>query len=71
MDDKFKKIIKDNINLKGFAYSLIDEVLEPALKQLVLDSKSPIDDAMVGLIYPVLELEIKKKVDEFLDKLIS
>lgn len=57
-----KKLVLDSIDLEKLAFALIDEVVEPALKEAVAKSATPIDDAILGVLYPVVEAEIKKLV---------
>jgi len=65
------QIVKDNINLGGIASDVLDEVLEPALKKVVADTSNPLDDMLMASIYPVLEAELKKLVEEQINKLLK
>ena len=67
MKKELLKILADNVNLKGIAYDMIDEVLEEALKKVVADSSNPFDDMLMASVYPILEKEVKKLIDEHLD----
>ena len=60
MKKELLKILADNVNLKGIAYDMIDEVLEEALKKVVADSSNPFDDMLMASVYPILEKEVKK-----------
>lgn len=70
--EKALKILKDNVNLQGIAFDVIDDVLEEALKKVVADSSNPFDDMLMASVYPVLEKELKelieKKFKELLDE---
>lgn len=55
-----KKLVLESIDLEKLSFGLIDEVLEPAIKEAVQKSPTPIDNAVVDLLYPVLETELKK-----------
>ena len=69
VSDKVKALAKASFNLKGFSHGVIDEILEEALKKVVADSSNPFDDILMASVYPVLEAELKKKLDELIDKL--
>lgn len=60
----FKKLILDSVDLEKLSFAVIDEVLEPAIKEAVAKSPTPIDNAVVDLLYPVLETELKKILAE-------
>ena len=62
------KILKDNVNLEGIVFALLDDVIEKALQEAVSKSENKIDD-MVMVIYPTLESEIKKLISEKLSEL--
>lgn len=64
-----KKLVLDSVDLKKLSFALLDEVLEPALKEAVAKSSTPIDDAVFNLLYPVLEAEVKKLIDAEIEKL--
>lgn len=55
-----KKILLDSIDVEKLAFAVIDEALEPALKEAVLKSENKIDDSVVALLYPIIEAEVKK-----------
>lgn len=69
MKVNIKKILVESIDLKKLSFALVDEALEPALKEVVANSENKIDDALVEIIYPVLEAELKKKLEEAIAKL--
>jgi len=55
-----KKVLLDSIDLEKLAAALIEEGLEPALKQVVADSSNLVDDAVFATVYPPLKLELHK-----------
>jgi hypothetical protein len=55
-----KKLVLDSVDLEKLAFGVIDEVLEKALNEVVAKSENKIDDAVAAMIYPILEVEIKK-----------
>lgn len=67
MSDKLKKLAVASFDLKGFATGLVDEVIEEALKKVVTDSSNTIDDALFPILWPLLEEEAKKLIEEKLD----
>lgn len=67
MKEELLKILINNINLKGIATDLIDNVIEEALKKVVADTATTFDDMAMAALYPVLEVEIKKLIEEHLD----
>lgn len=71
MKDKLLKILLDNVNAKGMAFDIIDEVLEEALKKVVADSSNKLDDMLMASIYPILEKEMKELIGEKFDELLK
>lgn len=67
MKDKVLEILIKSIDLKGLAIGLLDEVLEEALKKVVADSENAFDDMAMAALWPVLEGELKKMIEEKLD----
>lgn len=57
-----KKILLDSIDLEKLAVSLIEQGLEPALKEVVKDSSNLVDDAIFAMVYPPLKLELHKLI---------
>ena len=68
---KVTDILLDNVNLGGMAFSIIDDVLEEALKKVVADSSNPFDDMLMASVYPVLEKELKDLITEQINKLLA
>lgn len=64
-------IIKKNINLGGLVSDLLDKALKPALQKVVDDSANPYDNMLMATAYPIMEQEIKAKVEEFVNKLFE
>jgi NH3-dependent NAD+ synthetase len=58
--DVVKTSVQVKINLVGLADGLVDEVLEPALKEVVANTQNTFDDAAMAMVYPTLEVELKK-----------
>jgi hypothetical protein len=80
--DVVKQTVQVKINLVGLADGLVDEVLEPALKEVVADTTNTFDDMAMAMIYPTLELklkelyaaklaEVQKQLDEALAKVLG
>ena len=57
-----KKLVLDSVDLEKLSFAVLDEVLEPALKEAVAKSATQLDDAAVALLYPVIEAEVKKLI---------
>ena len=49
---------------KEIAIELINEVLEPALKEAVSKSSTPIDDAVVAALLPSVKAELLKLIEK-------
>lgn len=60
-------VLIKSIDLKALANGIVDEVVEESLKKVVADSSNPIDDMVMASLWPVLEVELKKVIDEKLD----
>lgn len=62
------KILVDSVvvkvDFKSIAFGAIDKVLEPALQKVVDDSSNPFDNAAMALVYPTLEIELKKLIEK-------
>lgn len=61
------KVLVKSIDLKGLANGLIDDVLEVALDKVVEATSTPFDDAAKAALWPILEGEVKKLIEEHLD----
>ena len=69
--DELVQILISNVNLKGIAFDLIDGVAEEALRNIVESSENKWDDALMTSIYPVLEKELKRLIEEKLKELLK
>lgn len=67
MDKKLLLLLAQSIDLKKLANGIIDEVIEESLKKVVADSKNTFDDAAMAIVWPLLEVEVKRLVEEKLD----
>jgi len=68
---KILEIVGKNLNLGGLFADVLDEVLEPVLRDFVEDSANPYDDMLLAAAYPILERELKAKVEEAVNKLFA
>jgi len=57
-----KKLLLDSVDLEKLAFGLIDDVIEVAIKEAVAKSETKIDDSVVALLYPIVEVEVKKLI---------
>jgi hypothetical protein len=57
-----KKILLDSIDVEKLAFALIDDVVEVAVKEAIAKSATPIDDAVVAMLWPTIEVEVKKLI---------
>lgn len=66
MDSKklVKEVLVANINLEGIASSLIDNVVEEALKSAIEKSDTKLDDMAFQALWPKLETEVKALVSK-------
>lgn len=71
MKKEFQNIIYKNIKLDGLTNDCLDQILEPAIREAVLKTKTPLDDMAFAKFYPELEELIKEKVKEFYAKLLG
>ena len=67
MKEKLLKVLVKSIDLKELANGIIDEVIEEALKKAVADSSNAYDDMAYAALWPVMEKEAKKLIEEKLD----
>jgi hypothetical protein len=61
--------VEIKVDLKKLAHGLIDDALEPALRQVVADTKNPFDDMLLVAVYPSLEAHLKKLIDKKVEEL--
>lgn len=57
------------IDLNGLSDLLIDDIIEKAINQAVVESENKIDDAVVGMILPLAKAEAKKYVAKLIAEL--
>jgi hypothetical protein len=67
MKDALIKTLLESIDLKKLANGVVDNVIEEALKKVVADTSNPIDDMVMTSLWPLLEVEVKKLIEEHLD----
>ena len=61
------KAVVEAIDLKKLASSLVDNVVEQALKNVVASTENSFDDMALAALWPSLEKEVKKLIDKHLD----
>jgi len=61
MDVLVKKAL-DCVDLNGLTDILIDDVIEAAILKAVAKSETKIDDAVVGMLLPIVKVEAKKLI---------
>lgn len=64
-------IVKKNIDVPGLLDDTLDQILEPALLEVVAKSETKIDDIVVGALAPLLKAELKKAGRDFWEKLLA
>lgn len=69
MKDKLLALLLASVDLNKLASGILDEVLEPALKSVVEKSENKIDDAVIAMLYPILEKELKELIAKEIAKL--
>lgn len=57
-----KKLLMDSIDFEKLFFAVIDEVLEKALMEVVEKTENKIDDAVMAMLYPIIEVEVKKLI---------
>lgn len=67
MKKELLEVVVKNVNLKGIAIDLIDNVIEEALKKVVESTENSFDDMAMASLWPFLEAEVKKLIEEKLD----
>lgn len=71
----YKSVLSKLIDEKGLMSLIMDDVLEGVVKkkldELVLDSENKLDDALVGMIYPILKEEMEKFLSEKMAELLA
>ena len=67
MKKELLSILVESVDLKKLANGVLDNVIEEALKKVVADTTNPFDDMAMASLWPVLEAEVKKMIEEKLD----
>lgn len=67
MKEKMVELLVKSIDLKALANGIVDEVIQEALEKVVKDSSNTIDDAVMPLLWPLLEKEVKELIEKNLD----
>lgn len=67
MKNEVLKMIVKYLDVKGLVMELLDETLEKAIMEAVEKSETKVDDTFVPMIYPLVEAEILKQIEEKLD----
>ena len=65
------EILKKHVNIGGILADELDLVLEPALQKVVDDSANPFDDMLMASVYPILEKELKKAIEERINAVLG
>lgn len=61
-----KEMVLKHVDVAGLAADLLEAIIAPKLKELAADTSTPIDDALVVYLLPVMKdaiLAAAKKVD--------
>jgi hypothetical protein len=67
MKKELLEILVQSVDLKKLANGVVDNVIEEALKKVVASTANPFDDMAMASLWPVLEIEVKKLIEEKLD----
>jgi hypothetical protein len=59
-----KEELKGAINFEGLADGLLDQVIDPVLDKVVASTENTFDDSAKALLWPMIEKELKKLIDE-------
>ncbi len=65
MKQKMLEIVESRVDMPGVVADLLDEILEPALDDLVKDTDTPLDDVAKNALYPALAPVLKEKAKEY------
>ena len=68
---KLMDVVAKNLNVPGILADLLDEVLQPVLEEFVARTDNAYDDMLVAALYPILETQLKGKVEELFQDLLS
>ena len=67
MKNKVLLLVVKYFNIKGFMSEMVCEVLDEALDKVVKDTANPYDDMAKASLWPLLEGEAKKVIEDKLD----
>ena len=67
MKNKVLKLVVKHFNIKGFMLEMVADVLDEALDKVVADTKNPYDDMAKASLYPLIEAELLKVIEDKLD----
>jgi len=65
-----KDMLLKRIDLRGLIVEdVMQAIIKKKMEEFVKDSENTYDDALYNLLYPMLEEEVIKKIDELLAKI--
>lgn len=67
MKKRLFKLIVKYVNVKGLLKDLVKEELDEILEKAVQSSKTPFDNMAKASLWPVIEEELAKAIDEKID----
>lgn len=67
MKNKLLKLVVKYFNIKGFMSEMVTEVMDEALTKVVADTANPYDDMAKASLWPLLEKEAVKVIEEKMD----
>lgn len=59
-----KDLLLANVNVKGLAVGILDQIVEQKLNELVQESSTPLDNIIKDAMWPVLRQKVLEKIDE-------
>ncbi len=62
--EELKKAAIEHIDVPGFTEDLMDKIVLQALKNIVASTENTIDDAIAGVLGPLLIAEVNKLVKQ-------
>lgn len=57
-------LLKKHVDMPGLINSIVDEVVEKAIDKFVADTSNQYDDMLKAALWPVIEKEVKEKLQE-------
>lgn len=64
MKDQLREIALKNINVKGMALDILDDIIEEALQRVVDNTSNPYDNMIKDLLWPLVRAELARVLDE-------